>query len=632
MECPACGAENKPDAVFCMSCGGPLPDVPFSQLEKKERVGPQAGGAPAMPGFLRESMGTQAAAEAGPPEPAAAQEVPPPAVAQVVPSPAAQVVPPPEVAQEVPPPEAARATATEDSLVTSPGGFVFNAAPPPPAEQQSPPTAPPPPAAAPAGAPDGATVPLPPAAAPAPPQEAPAGLTAPLPSAAATPVPPPAAAASRSVVEEIGVVTPAPPAPQPPAASRSVVEEIGTVPPPAAAPAGAPDGATAPLPSMAAPPVPEVSPPPAPPPPRPAYYIPPEADLGTAAPRVAPPPDEPSATVLAAPAPTQSQESTQSMAPVVAPAAATARERRSVCPECYAPNPEGNMYCQECGSALPLTGARPPTAPRPAAAQPAPQQTAVLPPAAQAGAAVPAAYTAGAQPRAGSLRGEKAFGAADVLALLAIGAGAVSVALSYVLDSFTWKKGLDIAIFSHQGAYTPGRTDLLGGPGILPYEGAEFFTVGLVVSIALALALVFLAVRVGRGPMFILSGCLMLLPAAYMFFQALLPLRQMGIDVDPALGLSGMFFGNPANAGAGLSMWIITGAGALLVLAGFIAPPRGWGRLLTFLICFSAVLGVAFFCAASYNWNLFISEPAAAPIPSGRLPLGWLASSLFMLA
>ncbi len=227
-------------------------------------------------------------------------------------------------------------------------------------------------------------------------------------------------------------------------------------------------------------------------------------------------------------------------------------------------------------------------------------------------------------------RGENAFGAADILALLAVGAGAIAIALSYVLDSFTWKKGLDIAIFSHQGAYTPGRTDLLGGPGILPYEGAEFFTVGLVVCIGLALALIFLAVRVGRGPMFTLAGCLMLLPAAYMLFQAVLPLRQAGIDVDPALGLSGMFFGNSANAGAGLSMWIITGAGALLVLAGFIAPPRGWGRLLTFLLFFSAVLGVAFFCAACYNWNLFISQPAAAPQLTGQLPSGWLASRFFM--
>jgi hypothetical protein len=237
----------------------------------------------------------------------------------------------------------------------------------------------------------------------------------------------------------------------------------------------------------------------------------------------------------------------------------------------------------------------------------------------------------GTMPRAGGARGEKAFGVADILAVLAVGAGAIAIALSYLLDSFTWKKGLEISIFSHQGAYTSGRTDLLGGPGILPYEGAEFFTVGLVVAIGLALALVFLAVRVGRGPMFILAGCLLLLPAAYLLFQAVLPLRQMGIDVDPALGLSGMFFGNTANAGAGISFWIITAAGALLVVAGFIAPPRGWGRLFTFLLCFSAVLGVAFFCAACFNWNLFISQPAAASPGVGQIPRAALALRLLTL-
>jgi ribosomal protein L40E len=588
MVCPDCGAENKPDAVFCMSCGGPLPDVPFSQLEKKERVSPQPGEAAALPGFLRDSTSRQTGeAPAGTPAAMGVREGPAP-----------------EIPQEPP----AGAATIEDRLVTSPGGFVFDAAPPavevpPPVTPQAPAAAPadfttPIPAAAvtpppppvsevppPVTLPPSPDVEVPPPVTPQAPAAAPTEFTAPLPAAAVTPPPPPAA--GQSVVEEIGNVAPVLP----------VLESIPQEPS------------------------------------KPTYYIPPEADYGTVAPRIEPmPPEESSTVVLAAPAPAQSQESTQAMAPVIAAAAATGRERKSVCPECYAPNPEGNMYCQECGSALPLTGARPAAPSRPAAAQPAPQQTSVLPTAAQTGAAVPAAYAASAQPQAGGLRGEKAFGAADVLALLAIGAGAISIALSYVLDSFTWKKGLDIAIFSHQGAYTPGRTDLLGGPGILPYQGVEFFTVGLVVSIGLALALIFLAVRVGRGPMFILSGCLMLMPAAYMLFQAVLPLRQMGIDVDPALGLSGMFFGNSANAGAGYSMWIITGAGALLVLAGFIAPPRGWGRLLTFLLCFGAVLALAFFCAACYNWNLFISQPAAAPQLSGQLPSGWFVSSFFMLS
>jgi ribosomal protein L40E len=316
-----------------------------------------------------------------------------------------------------------------------------------------------------------------------------------------------------------------------------------------------------------------------------------------------------------------SQESTQAMAPVTAASAAVERGRRSVCPECYAPNPEGNAYCQECGSALPLTGTRQaaarPAAGQPAAArQPAYQQTAVLTPAAQTGAAEQPAY-ASPLPRVEKARGDKAFGVADIMALLAVGAGAISVALSYALDSFTWKKGLDIAVFAHQGAYTTGRTDLLGGPGLLPYEGAEFVTVGLVVAIGLALALVFLAVRVGRGPMFVLAGCLLLLPAAYLLFQAVLPLRGTGITPQSAVGINAIFFGNIANPGVGVTFWIITGAGVLLVVAGFIAPPRGWGRLFTFLICLGAVLGVAFFSAACFNWNLFISQSAAVASHAG---------------
>jgi hypothetical protein len=93
----------------------------------------------------------------------------------------------------------------------------------------------------------------------------------------------------------------------------------------------------------------------------------------------------------------------------------------------------------------------------------------------------------------------------------------------------------------------------------------------------------------------------------------------MGINIDPALGLSGMFFGNAANPGPGLSFWFVTAAGLLLIMAGFIAPPRGWGRLLTFLLSLSAVLGIAFFCAASFNWNLFISQSATTPPVVGRI-------------
>ncbi len=492
MDCPNCGIENKQDAVFCMSCGTPLPGAPFSQLKKEEH----------------------------PRRPPDATAAPP-------------------------------------------------AAPPP----QAP-------------APEPVTMP------------------------AQTP---PAPAAPRQET---------PPAPAPPAETRSVVEEILAAPGTQAAPppqVPAPEPATMPAQTPPAPAAPrqEAA--------KPAYYVPPEADYVEAASGARPVPEEKvSAAEEPVPAAPRSLDSTQTIAPIAAAGRVAGRERRAVCPECYAPNPEGNSYCQECGNALPVTSGRPAAAARPAPAQAAPQKTTVMPPADQAGTAARPAYSS-EMTLARAARGDKAFGAADILALLALGAGAVAVAFSFVIDSFTWKKGLDISMFSHQGAYTAGRTDLLGGPGILPYEGVEFFTVGLVVAVALGLALVFLAVRTGRGPMFMLSGCALLLPAAYIFFQAVLPLRQMGIEVDPAVGLGGMFFGNETNAGMGLSFWLTTAAGALLVLAGFIAPPRGWGRLLTFALFLAAVLGISFFCAASFNWNLFISEAAAVSPGAGRLTAGTIA-------
>jgi len=396
-------------------------------------------------------------------------------------------------------------------------------------------------------------------------------------------------------------------------------------------------------PPTAAPPTgetPTAAPPPAPPepreaavtqppqpatpsPPEPGYYIPPEADIIAAAPGMgAAPPAGSDAAEEAAEAeapPIPSLESTQAVAPVAAAAAVAGRESRVVCPECYAPNPPGNAYCQECGSALPVTSARQAAA-RTAPGQPEQQQTAVLAPEIAAVGAAQPAYP-GAVARAQAARGEKSFGVADILAVIAVGASAVAVALSFSVESFWWKKGLDIGMFSHQGAYSQGRSDLLGGPGILPYEGVEFFTIGLVVAVALALALVFLIVRVGRGPMYVLAGCILIFPIAYLFFQAILPLRQSGIDVGAAVGLRGIFFGDAANAGAGPPLWMITGAGVLLILAGFLAPPRGWGRLLTFGLCFSIILGLAFFCAACFNWNLFIRDSAAAAPAAGSLPL-----------
>jgi hypothetical protein len=201
---------------------------------------------------------------------------------------------------------------------------------------------------------------------------------------------------------------------------------------------------------------------------------------------------------------------------------------------------------------------------------------------------------------------------------------AAGIAISPI---FAWKKGLSISIFTHQGAYSLSRTDLLGGPGLLPYSGAEFFTIGLVSAIAIGLAVVFLMVRVGRGPMFILAGLLLLFPIAYLLFQGILPLRQSGVNIQPALGLHGILFGNTANVGAGLSLWLITGAGFLVLVAGFLAPPRGWGRLFTFTLFLSVVVGAAFFCAASYNWNIFINQPA-----SGTLALHTKASLSLPLA
>jgi len=361
-------------------------------------------------------------------------------------------------------------------------------------------------------------------------------------------------------------------------------------------------------------PAPTITPSAAAPPAREDYYIPPEADYAAAAPSAKPveATPQPVSREQVPPAVPQSLDSTQEVAAIIAAGAAAGavKERKSVCPECYAPNPEGNSYCQECGSALPLTTGRPSEAARPIPGKASAGQTAVLASASQEAAVAQPVY-ADQLPRARKAYSDKAFGAADVLALFAAGAAAVAIALSYALDSFAWKKGVDISMFSHQGAYTQGRTDLLGGPGLLPYSGAEFFTVGMVVAIGLALALIFLAVRTGRGPMYILSGCILLLPVAYLLFQAILPLRQMGIEVDSSIGLSGMFFGDAAAPGMGPPIWLITGAGILLVIAGFMAPPRGWGRLFTFLLFFSIVLGIAFFCAACFNWNLFISEPAA---------------------
>jgi hypothetical protein len=202
-------------------------------------------------------------------------------------------------------------------------------------------------------------------------------------------------------------------------------------------------------------------------------------------------------------------------------------------------------------------------------------------------------------------------GPADVLALFAVAAAGVAVT-----PLFAWKRAGGSSIFSHQGAFSAGRVEALGGPGLLPYEGTEFLTVGLVVAVALGLVLIFMVLRTGRGPAYMIAGCLLLVPIAYLFFQAVLPLRQSGVNIQPAPGLTTLFGGGGAFPGLGPAVWLITGAGLVLILAGFLAPPRGWGRLFTFVFFLSLAVGAAFFCAACYNWNLFISESPGFSCPA----------------
>jgi hypothetical protein len=330
------------------------------------------------------------------------------------------------------------------------------------------------------------------------------------------------------------------------------------------------------------------------------YYIPPEADyLAVEHPsqpqqrEERPPPAE---------SPPQEPASTQVIASVSGDVAAAAARPKLICPECYAPNAEHNRFCQECGSALPLSAAGRTADQRAQASPPGYGRTAVMATGMPPDASLQSAYAL-AEPGVDRASTAKRFGVSDILALLSM--AAVAMAL---VPAFTWKKGIEASIFSHQGAFASQRTDLLGGPGILPYSGFEFFTVGLVAAVGAGLALIFLAVRVGRGPMYLLSGCILLFPLFYLLFQAVLPLRQMGISVQPAVGLEGIFLGNTANAGLGPPLWLIAGAGVMLIVAGFLAPPRGWGRLFSFILFSSLILGAAFICAACYNWNLFISD------------------------
>jgi hypothetical protein len=192
------------------------------------------------------------------------------------------------------------------------------------------------------------------------------------------------------------------------------------------------------------------------------------------------------------------------------------------------------------------------------------------------------------------------LGPADVLAILSL--LALGVAISPL---FKWSRGNDLTIFSFQGVNRPG------GPGILPYAGWEWLTVGVIASVAIALAFAFLLVRHGRGPIFILSGWIALFPFIYLAFQSLLPLRAQGVEFEKAVGFSELFFGGGSSQNITLepTVWLLVGAGFLLLVAGFLAPPRGWGRLATFTLFGMLIVGLAFFCAMAYNWNLFIPEP-----------------------
>lgn len=356
-------------------------------------------------------------------------------------------------------------------------------------------------------------------------------------------------------------------------------------------------------------------------------YLPPEADLAEPAAVTGMPAEpfqpageeEPGAEEMVA-------DRTVAMTPVpaekVPPGPPRTSVRTLICPECYAENPVFNRFCHECGNPLPSLPVGPP-APgvQESVKADVRQKTMVIPAPPQ-----PAYGEAGAPEPAPAREKERggwlsSFGPADLLCALALVAGALTLT-----PVFRWKKGLEFGIFSHQGSFLPGSTGLfsgtraLGGPGILPYRGWEFLTAGFVIALALGLAFTFMLLRVGRGPMYLISGCVALFPFVYVLFQGILPLRQHGISISRSIGIGQVLFGGEGNAGAGPALWVSVGAGVLLVLAGFVAPPRGWGRLFTFLVFAPLVVLAAFFCAACYNWNLFIAGKGGAGLFAALAP------------
>ncbi len=331
------------------------------------------------------------------------------------------------------------------------------------------------------------------------------------------------------------------------------------------------------------------------------------------------------------PAPDASTQMTVPLPPVVPGGPAMPPPARPVdkivCPNCYAVNAPGNNFCRECGNPLPKATAQPSAKPIPPSAvlpvpPGAPQTTSAMPavgPVQGAAPPGPPGAVPGAEPGTSpeAAKARRQIGPADALALLSL----LAIVLALV-PLFKWTKfaGRNIWAFTYQGptsgAAGPGFP---GGPGILPYSGWEWLTMGIIGAVAGVLALSFLIARVGRGPMFTLAGCLCLFPFAYHLTQSLVPLRSHGVEFTRGIGFKSLFFGVAGSGYGGLGppVWLLLGAGILLIVAGFLAPPRTLTRLLIFFLFFFLVLFLAAFTAVCYNFNLFIPEAIARGLRGG---------------
>ena len=300
-----------------------------------------------------------------------------------------------------------------------------------------------------------------------------------------------------------------------------------------------------------------------------------------------------------------------------------------VCPNCYAVNAPGNNFCRECGNPLPKATAPLAAKPMPPSAvlpvpPVAPQTTTAMPLVGEGKPPGPPGapgVVPGMEPLPGAAaektRARRQIGPADALALLAL----IAIVLALV-PLFKWTRisGRNIWAFTYQGAASgtagPGFP---GGPGVLPYAGMEWLTMGLIGAVAGALALCFLVARVGRGPMFTLAGCLCLFPFVYHLTQSVVPLRAHGVEFTRGIGFKSLFFGISGSGYGGLGppVWLLLGAAILLIVAGFLAPPRAITRLLTFFLFFLVVIILAAFAAVCYNFNLFIPEAIARGLSGG---------------